>query len=291
MLQTMKMLRSLAAAALGSLAYSLAEARMYRLQEHELHPEGPVPPLRILHISDAHLTARDRQRISFMRSLADVPRCDLVLMTGDMIEDDGGIDPLLEVLAGIEGSLGRAYVLGSHDYYQSSMRLPTKYLSSKRRRPDAAPADTDRLQRGLDAQGWIDLTNRSHTVPSEAGDIVLTGVDDPYLERHRTDHLAYEHAAVAIGLTHAPDVVSDFVLHGYDLVLAGHTHGGQLRVPVAGAIVTNSSLPAGLAAGVNRVGACLLHVSPGLGTSRFTRIRFLCRPEATVLHLHTRIRA
>ena len=84
---------------------------------------------------------------------------------------------------------------------------------------------------------------------------------------------------------HAPDVVSDFALAGFDLVLAGHTHGGQVRIPPFGALVTNSSLPPALARGLSRVGNMWLHVSPGLGTSRFSPARFACPPEATLLQL------
>jgi predicted MPP superfamily phosphohydrolase len=114
----------------------------------------------------------------------------------------------------------------------------------------------------------------------------VAGVDDPYLGRARTGHL---HRApddvVAIGLMHAPDVVSAFVLAGFDLVLAGHTHAGQVRLPGIGAVVTNCSLPTGLAGGAHRVGDAWLHVSPGLGTGSFAPIRFRARPEVTLLRL------
>ncbi|MEA2517702.1 MAG: uncharacterized protein QOG16_1540, partial [Actinomycetota bacterium] len=90
---------------------------------------------------------------------------------------------------------------------------------------------------------------------------------------------------LAIGLAHAPDVVSQWMLQGFDLVFTGHTHAGQVRVPGFGAVVTNSSLPTELAGGLHRVGSGWLHVSPGLGTGRFAPIRFNCRPEATLLEI------
>jgi predicted MPP superfamily phosphohydrolase len=93
---------------------------------------------------------------------------------------------------------------------------------------------------------------------------------------------------VAIGVVHTPDVVSEWALGGYDLVLAGHTHGGQVRIPGVGAVVTNCTLPPALAAGLHRIGGAWLHVSPGLGTGRFSPIRFNCRPEATLLRLRSR---
>jgi predicted MPP superfamily phosphohydrolase len=84
---------------------------------------------------------------------------------------------------------------------------------------------------------------------------------------------------------HAPDVVSEWFLTGFDLVLAGHTHGGQVRIPGIGALVTNCSLPTALAGGLHRIHGGWLHVSPGLGTGKYSPIRFACPPEATLLHL------
>jgi predicted MPP superfamily phosphohydrolase len=128
------------------------------------------------------------------------------------------------------------------------------------------------------------LTNRSTVVETEWGRLKLAGVDDPYLGRHdvRVIHRD-DDDTFAIGLVHAPDVVSEWFLAGFDLVVAGHTHAGQVRVPLYGALVTNCSLPTGLAGGAHRIGNGWLHVSPGLGTGRFSPIRFDCRPEATVL--------
>jgi predicted MPP superfamily phosphohydrolase len=68
-------------------------------------------------------------------------------------------------------------------------------------------------------------------------------------------------------------------------VVAGHTHGGQVRMPFVGALVTNSRLPRRVASGVFRMGDALVHVSRGLGTNKYAPFRFLCRPEATMLVL------
>ncbi len=77
-----------------------------------------------------------------------------------------------------------------------------------------------------------------------------------------------------------------FAADGYDLVLAGHTHGGQLRVPGVGALVTNCGLDRSRARGVSRWGSHMwLHVSAGLGTSPFAPVRFACPPEASLLTL------
>ena len=132
----------------------------------------------------------------------------------------------------------------------------------------------------------MSLVNRTHLLESPHGRIRLAGVDDPYIRRHNTDHIERsDDDVLAIGLVHAPDVVSEWLLAGFDLVVAGHTHGGQVRVPGIGALVSNCSLPNALAGGLHRIGPGWLHVSPGLGTSKFAPIRFACRPEATLLRL------
>jgi predicted MPP superfamily phosphohydrolase len=268
--------------------YAAVEPYLYRLTTHQLPVAASVPPLEVLHLSDTHLHGGDRRLRAWLRRLPDqigaVP--DLVLATGDMIEDDGGIDPLLEALAHFEARLGCFFVLGSHDYFQSTFQAYTKYWTGRRDEIRAPRADTERLIQGLESLGWVDLTNTSATVSSGAGPIRLSGVDDPYLNRHRTGHIERARAEVAaIGLVHCPDVLSEWILNGYDLVVAGHTHGGQVRLPGAGAVVTNCTLPSALAGGPHHVGSGWLHVSPGLGTGKFSPIRFNCRPEATLLRL------
>lgn len=101
-----------------------------------------------------------------------------------------------------------------------------------------------------------------------------------------------------VGLTHAPyrRVLDAFTLAGVDLIFAGHTHGGQLRLPGVGALVTNTDIPCRFARGLHEWLALdpatggsyssLLNVSAGLGTSPFAPVRFACRPEATLLTIN-----
>ncbi|MDQ3956842.1 MAG: metallophosphoesterase, partial [Actinomycetota bacterium] len=269
-------------------AWGLLEARSFRVQTHRLALPAGGPRARILHVSDTHLKGRDRLKTRWLERLpdlvGDVP--DLVLATGDLIEDPAGIDPLVEVLGRLEARWGKWYVLGSHDYQHSRVPGYLKYFTGRRESAHVRPADTPALEAGLAAGGWRPLTNRTETVETPEGTVRLTGVDDPYVHRDETGHIRRGPGEVlAIGIVHAPEVVSDYVLHGYDLVLAGHTHGGQVRIPFGGAVVTNCSLPCALAAGPNRVGAAWLHVSPGVAQGKFAPIRFNCRPEVTVLDL------
>ena len=274
--------------AAAAAAYPFVEARLHRLVKRTVPVREGAPALDILHLSDAHLTQRTEHVARFLRNLPEnlggLP--DLVLATGDMIDDDSGIDLLLQALQPIQARAGCFFVHGSHDYYQSSGPAYTKYFTGDRSSGKSRPADVSRLDTGLAELGWTSVDNKSVRVDARGTTVLVAGVDDPYIQRHRTTHIARARDDdIAIALVHAPDVVSEWCLHSFDLVLAGHTHGGQVRLPGLGALVTNCSLPSALAMGLTRIGASWLHVSPGLGTSRFAPIRFNARPEATLLQL------
>jgi predicted MPP superfamily phosphohydrolase len=282
------MVGSTALLTLGLGAYSLCEPYLYRLTRIRVPVANRAPALTILNISDTHMQRHNRRLTSFLASLPErlgvVP--DLVLATGDMIEGNDGIDPLVEGLKPLRATHGCYYVLGSHDYYAPTFKGVRKYFRPPGGSVKAPSADTDRLQRALHAAGWQPLLNSTHMIDTPGGAVRLTGVDDPYIGRHKTDHIEREPGdAAAIGMMHSPDVVSEWFRAGYDLVLAGHTHGGQVRIPGVGALVTNCSLPTSLARGLHRIDGGWLHVSPGLGTGKYSPIRFGCRPEATLLCL------
>jgi predicted MPP superfamily phosphohydrolase len=278
---------ALAAAVLG--AYSLYEPYRFRLVTHELTVPPDTPEISILHISDLHLKARDRKLARFVRDLGSLENVDLILATGDLIEDDSGIAPLIECFSPLKARLGCFYVLGSHDYYQSRFTSWGKYFTGKKSSLTAKRAATGKLEAGLAEHHWQPLANSSKVVDAEWGQLRVTGLDDPYLNRHDVSVIHLDgKEKMAIGLVHSPDVVSEWFLEGFDLVLAGHTHAGQVRLPFYGALVTNCSLPTALAGGPHPIGNGWLHVSPGLGTGKFSPIRFNCLPEATLLRtVHT----
>jgi predicted MPP superfamily phosphohydrolase len=273
--------------AAAAVSYPLIEARWYRLNRLRVPVERDVGRLSILHVSDIHHTDARARVVRFLRSVPQhVGRPDIVIATGDLIEDDSGIEPITAALNMLEARYGRFYVLGSHDYYQSRFQSYTKYFSSKRDAPPVKRADTALLERKLQDGGWVSLMNRTELIDTAAGRIRVAGVDDPYLDRDTDTHIQRSSGErFAIGLTHSPDSISRWMLTGFDLVLAGHTHAGQVRLPGVGALVTNSDLPSALAGGLHRIGAGWLHVSPGLGTGRFAPIRFNCRPEVTLLEV------
>ena len=147
------------------------------------------------------------------------------------------------------------------------------------------------LRRIFRAAGWVDLTHRRTTIDVGGALVELAGVSDPHIKADNYERIAgpvHPEAVIGLGLTHSPEprVLDRYVADGFRLMFAGHTHGGQLRVPGYGALVTNCGLDRGRARGLSRYGASSwLHVSAGLGTSPYAPVRFACPPEAAVLHL------
>ncbi len=279
---------------LAVVAYSVAETRAFVLRTADVPvlPAGQRP-LRLLHLSDLHLTPAQGIKQRWIRALQALEP-DLVIVTGDFLGHRSAVAPLLACLGGLLDRPG-AYVLGSNDYFAPIVKNPLRYLvparQAKTRLGQRLPWGD--LTAALAERGWVDLNNRRARVRVCGRDVALAGVDDPHLgydDLAAVSHPA-EAADLAIAVTHAPylRVLDGFTTAGYPLVLAGHTHGGQLRVPGFGALVTNCDLERRRARGLGQhtVGdrAAWLHVSAGLGTSPYAPLRFCCRPEATLLTL------
>jgi predicted MPP superfamily phosphohydrolase len=265
----------------------LVERDWYRLRRQRVEALAPgQAPLTVLHLSDLHLTAADARRMRFLERLAAEP-VDLVVLTGDMLGEPGALDPVLDALGRFRPRLGAVAVLGSNDYWAPRFRNPLAYFlgPSSRRRRQSGRNPWRELVQGLEARGWTVLRNRRGRI----GDVELAGIDDP--------HIRYDDPGVAVppngevparlrlGVVHSPyrRALDAFAGNGYDLVLAGHTHGGQVRLPGVGALVTNCDLPRDRVRGLSRWGSSWLHVSAGLGTSKYAPFRFACRPEASLL--------
>jgi predicted MPP superfamily phosphohydrolase len=185
------------------------------------------------------------------------------------------------------GRLASYFVLGSNDHYVSAPINYFRYFRKKRKRGSGIHGRRDDLIAQLEADGWVHLQNvRRDERLDGAGTIEVLGLDDPHI--HRDDMTVAprrEPDRFGLAVVHAPDPAPELAALGYDLVLAGHTHGGQVRLPVVGALVNNSELPTSFSMGLIDLGSTYLHISPGLGTSKYAPFRFLCRPEATILEL------
>ncbi len=284
----------------GLAAYAACEARAYTLRHVDLPllPPGH-DPLRVLHLSDIHMTPGQSAKQDWLRGLVDL-RPDLVINTGDNLSHLRAVDPVVEALAGLLEVPG-VFVFGSNDYYAPTFRNPLRYLL-----PDDGTRNTSTpqlpwrdLRRDFADAGWVDLTNGYGALEVGGTRIAFAGVDDPHL---RYDDLgsvagpADGTADVRLAVVHAPylRVLDQFAADGYDAIIAGHTHGGQVCVPWIGALTTNCDIEPARAKGLHRhpaasapgdPGSSWLHVSAGLGTNPYVRFRVACRPEATLITL------
>ncbi|MGH3648481.1 MAG: metallophosphoesterase [Micromonosporaceae bacterium] len=283
-------LAGLGALGLGVLGYAtLVERVRYTLRRYDVPLLEPdTEPLRVLQISDLHITPGQRGKQEWVAGLAALDP-DLVLLTGDNLADDAAVPAVVDALSPLLDRPG-AFVFGSNDYYGPVLKNPFTYFNPNSERLLGEELPWQELRDVLVDAGWADLNN-ARTVLKTVGRIVeLVGVDDPHLERDRYDSVAgvvSPEAEVHLGLTHSPEpwVLDKMAADGFSLLVAGHTHGGQVCVPGYGALVTNCELDRRMARGLHRYGPAWLHVSAGLGTSPYAPVRFACPPEASLLTL------
>jgi predicted MPP superfamily phosphohydrolase len=255
----------------------------------------------VLHLSDIHMTPGQRRKQAWLRDLAPL-RPDLVVTTGDFLGHRDAVGPVLDAYDGLLDVPG-VFVFGSNDYFAPILKNPLRYvLPDDGRRHTGVPLPWPDLAEELVGRGWVDLTNRRAGLEVNGLRVAFAGVDDPHLGYDRLDLVAGPAdpaADLRLGVTHAPyrRVLDQFAAEGYDAIIAGHTHGGQVCLPFVGALTTNCDLDNARAKGLHRhpsgsrpgdPGSAWLHVSAGLGTSPYARIRVACRPEATLLTLTAR---
>lgn len=293
----LRTLGAAAAAGAGCVAYgTLIERRWYRLSR--LRIDGvlrrPGTTLRILHVTDLHQLPNQEHRVTFLRELASLDH-DLVVATGDLL---GGPDAEELTAAALAPLTSRErpglVVLGSNDLFGPVLKAPWSYLTQPDRRLTGVRLDTQRLIDRLQEHGYRTLRGETVTVETAAGTVAAGGFDDPHLVTtvlpppEAVTPAPDPQAALHLGLVHAPYLAALDVLvdAGHDLLLAGHTHGGQVRLPGVGALVANCDLPLEQTRGLSAHRGRWLHVSAGLGHSPYAPFRFACRPEATLLELH-----
>jgi len=269
----------------------------YRLKEVELDllPVGSNP-LRILHFSDLHLTPSRKREIADIHSFNSLEP-DLVIATGDFMAHPDGVSVVLGALGGLLDRPG-AFVFGSNDYFAPKIKNPARYLmpdNGKRILGDEL--DALGLAKSLEQLGWLNLNDKKAKLKVNGLNIELRGTDDAHLERDKYELVKGKPARnvdLSMGVTHAPyaRVLNAMAADDLDIIFAGHTHGGQIRLPWFGeskALVTNCDLPTWRARGLTKVeNQPWLHVSAGMGTSPFSRIRVASPPEASIITLTAR---
>ena len=292
-----QVLGAVSALGAGCLAYAaLWEVDAYRLRRVYVPvlPRG-ARPIRVLQISDMHMTPRNTARQRWIASLAGLEP-DLVVDTGDNISHRDAVGLVADSLGRLLDVPG-VFVWGSNDYYAPSFKNPLTYLArpSTGRGPAKETLPWEDLRDRFARAGWTDLTHARAAIEIKGVRIGLRGTDDAHLGLDRYAEVAgpvdRDAVDLAIGVTHAPyrRVIDAMTYDGMDLIIAGHTHGGQVCVPGYGALVTNCDLDAPRVKGLSRNSSAgrtsFLHVSAGLGTSPYAPFRFACPPEATLMTL------
>jgi predicted MPP superfamily phosphohydrolase len=286
-----RVLSTLVGGAAASLIYgTLIERNAYTLRRFDVPvlPAGSAP-IDLLHVSDLHITPPQRRKQAWIRALSGL-RPDLVINTGDTLSAVNGIPAVMRALDPLFAFPG-GFVPGNNDYYVPVPRNPLKYFTKPEPEPRGPRLPWPELARAMASSGWLDLTHRRETVSIRSTSVALAGTDDPHLHKARYELIAGpadSTAAVRIGVIHSPEpyLLQSFADDGYDLVLAGHTHGGQVRVPFGPAIVTNCGIDVHRARWLHRWDKRMwFHVCAGLGTNPYMPVRFACRPEASLLRL------
>jgi predicted MPP superfamily phosphohydrolase len=217
----------------------------------------PGEHLRIALISDLHVAGRHRA-LSEMIATINEAQPDLVLFTGDALNAQDGLPVFRDALESMHAREGRFAVRGNHDVW---------------------------YWRNTDLFGGGVAQELTGTPVMLRGDrVALCGAPFGATERVTACLEQAPTRALRIVAYHTPDFVEDAAALHADVYLAGHTHGGQVRLPVYGAVVTMSKFDKKYEAGRYEVDQTVLYVSRGIGEERwFPRFRFLCRPEMTVI--------
>jgi predicted MPP superfamily phosphohydrolase len=284
-----RILLVLSSIAVVCIVYGVAiERRAYRLVRRGLAilPADGPETVTVLHLSDLHFVTDDPRKHAF---LATIPRADVTVVTGDFLAEPEAVETAVAAVRETRGRLASWYVLGSNDYYASRAVNPLRYfVRTSRRKPRHGRRGPVRRAARPPVRGRL---GRPHEPARRARPRVgwrssSLGLDDAHIRRQDL-RVAPRRSPSRFGIAvmHSPDSAPEVAACGYPFVVAGHTHGGQVRLPLVGALVTNSHLPRRLVSGLIRMGGSFVHVSPGLGTSRYAPFRFLCPPEATLLEL------
>ena len=266
----------------------------YQLRQVSLPllPSG-ASDIRILHFSDLHLTPARKGEIADIKGWAAL-KPDLVISTGDFLAHRDGVGVALNALNELLDIPG-LYVFGSNDYYAPKFKNPLSYLKKdfgERNLGEKLPIE--KFDRELQNRGWINLNNKRSSITINGIAIDVRGTDDAHLELDEYERVAGKKSGdFSIGVTHAPysRVLDAMAEDEIDLIFAGHTHGGQVRMPWFGgsrSLTTNCDLPNWRSRGLTKIyNHPYLNVSAGMGYSPYAPFRFFCPPEISLIRLFT----
>lgn len=244
-------------------------------------------PLKILHLSDIHFHPQNGHVISFFNELEKISDVDLIFITGDIVDNDNGIEIAKEQLKRLHARHGIYVVLGNHDHYWYGLREVFNLFF--RRILPRFKNDELHLKRVLEETGCLVLLNEARTISIDGHEIYIAGLDDPVTGQDRPEKLIRPQGTgeLRILLTHLLDAFHKVEDFNFDLVFSGHTHGGQIRIPFYGPLFTHSKLHRKFASGLHRISDTHVFTSRGIGTSPILPSRFFCHPEAIIFTIES----
>jgi len=252
------------AVGLGLLAYGiwLAPKRLKVTKLREPLVKAPKTWLKAIFVADLH-AGPQTNREWFDRVFSHIKEIqpDVLLLGGDFVVCDTSYLDQMKGLAELDFSYGKYFVLGNHDYLDD-------------------PAE---VTKQLQEWGLTDLTNTSRVVRFQGHDLVLAGLDDALLGVPKLPQLEAS-GPPRVVLAHEPDLLLDMREGQAELALCGHTHGGQIRLPVIGSMVVPSKLKRHADMGRRIINGIPVFVSRGLGEV-LCRARLFCPPEIVILEL------
>lgn len=227
-------------------------------------------PLKVGHLSDLHFTGQLKPEFyDFAIDRLMQLKPDLIAVTGDIIDKDSCLEWIEPILGRLSARLGCVFLFGNHERRLTRIESAAELLC------------------GI---GWHDLGARDLALDCPiSGRMILCGNERPWFERH-IDGNHWERGPLAetgserslrIALAHTPDQIPWARELDMDLLLAGHTHGGQVRIPGLGPIIAPSRYGSRFASGVFRLPPTVMHVSRGLAGVQ--PLRWRCRPEISLL--------
>lgn len=227
---------------------------------------------RIVQLSDLHLEELSLSS-SFLQTQVNDQNPDLLVLTGDLISDRTDLDKVSEYLQPLKAQFGKYMVMGNNDYSHFSHALFNRYIE---------------LLQGI---GWVPLMNDTELI--KALNLWVIGVDDPATAH---DDVAQAYSKITkstssgtpfrLVLSHSTDSLDDIAKYGADLLLTGHTHGGQIRLPGMKPLITNTYLgDKGIYEGYHIIKNIPLYINRGIGESGIP-LRLNVPPEIAIFTLH-----
>ena len=254
-------------------AHALPPPRVRLTRQVVIVPRLPpqLNGLRVMQLSDLHLHAGSELALQVPELVADIPH-DLLCYTGDFIDSNGDIPQLAALLAKMPHHAPAFAVLGNHDYRPFGGKRGTN--------------DVFRLRQVLTAAGIQMLDNTA--VSAFGGQLFVAGVDDPATYRDKLNRALapIPPNTCTLLLAHSPDIALRLGMARPDLILSGHTHGGQIRLPLLGAVRTEIRLPRRFAMGLHHYQQVPIFVTRGIGYSGID-LRLDCPSEVALLTLRS----